>query len=220
MLDATYFENEESDSERRFEIDDQRQQLMDSLEGIVYLQHSSAVVQLPDHGVSFRVFGSPYSPVYGDSLKWAFQYEQQADILWSALPTETGVLITHTPPAGHCDASSYWTGGGCPSLNNTVRRVRPALHICGHCHEGRGARVVRWATGNAGKEEDDVGEWEDTSIGTKKQALLDLTGSRNGKPLEVGKETAIINASVMATSRGMTRGKTMFNKPIVVDVKF
>lgn len=43
-----------------------------------------------------------------------------------------------------------------------------------------------------------------------KQSLLDLTGIKSERSLEYGKETAIINASIMAKSF----------RPIVVDVNW
>ena len=195
---------------------------MKSIPGVFHLEHSSADIQLerPDNDghiqdLAFRVFGSPYSP---DRLSqnWAFQYaEEDAEDLWDAVPGGLDVLVTHTPPASHCDTSRHWTEGGCSSLKQALRRVKPALHICGHCHEGRGGQVVRWGEGPGSIES--VRAWEDPGVG-KKQSLFDLTGGRGGQALDVGKETAIVNASVMAKSWG--RGSKAFNKPIVVDVNF
>ena len=190
--------------------------LMRSLPGVVYLQHSGADIQVPGRDVSIRVFGSPYSP---EQLKqnWAFQYpEKQAHNTWEAIPSNTDIFITHTPPAGYCDASQHWIEGGCPALAQTLSRIKPAMHICGHCHEGRGAQVVRWD--DKPGVVNSVRIWEDTSIGTKKQSLLDLTGHRGGRALEYGRETAVINASVMAKS--WDTGAKSFNKPIVVDIDF
>ena len=195
---------------------EQSRELLQSLPGVIYLQHSSANIHLPQLDISLRVFGSPYSPAHADQ-NWAFQYsEDQADALWDTIPMETDLLITHTPPRGHCDISQHWREGGCPSLARALRRVKPALHICGHCHEGRGAQIVRWGDSLEGV--DEVRKWGDPSIGTKKQSLLDLTNLRGDKPLESGKETAIINASVMAKSWG--RSPKEFNKPVVVDINF
>ena len=190
-------------------------ELLKSAPGIIYLEHSSANIQLFERDISFRVFGSPYSPDRSEE-NWAFQYsEVNADELWGAIPADTDVLITHTPPARHCDASEHWRKGGCPSLTKALWNVKPALHICGHCHEGRGAQVVHWG------EDIDTSEivqtWEDPGVGSKKQSLLDLTGCRSGHVLDPGSETAIINASVMAKSWG--KGSKLFNKPIVVDVE-
>ena len=190
---------------------------MKSIPGVVYLQHSSVEIQLPGQETSLRVFGSPYSPHRPEKKQnWAFQYsDEQANALWDGVPEDTDLLVTHTPPAGHCDASHHWDEGGCSHLAQALGRIRPILHICGHCHEGRGARRVRWGDSPPGLAES-VKAWQDPGAGNKKQSLLDLTGIRGGPALEIGKETAIINACIMAGSWGT--GRKAFNKPVVVDI--
>ncbi|KAK4892242.1 hypothetical protein LTR27_009251 [Elasticomyces elasticus] len=179
----------------------------------IYLQHSCAVVDVPNKHVSLRIFGSPYSPDRGRQ-NWAFQYnDEQAQGLWDAIPAETDIIVIHTPPAGHCDASTYWQEGGCPALLKALGRVRPLLHVCGHCHEGRGAKMVHWDDS-----EDRVASWDgwqDPGAGNKKQSLFDLTSSRDRR-FEAGQATAVVNASIMAKSFG--RSTKGFNKPIVVDI--
>jgi len=181
---------------------------------IHYLEHEASTIELRDRDISLNVFASSQSPNRGHQ-NWAFQYPiSEAEALWDAIPSETDVLITHTPPSGHCDTSTHWQAGGCASLKQRLWHVRPALHICGHCHEGRGAEVARW--GEVEGECEIVWRWEDPGQGNKKQSLLDLTGMKGGWSLERGRETAIVNASIMARSYG--RGGVAFNKPIVVDI--
>ncbi|KAK3674622.1 hypothetical protein LTR78_005344 [Recurvomyces mirabilis] len=188
--------------------------LLASHPNIHYLEHAASTIGLLKKNVSLNVFASPQSPDRGHQ-NWAFQYPAQAaDLLWDAIPSGTDILITHTPPSGHCDTSTHWQEGGCPALKRRLRHVRPALHICGHCHEGRRAEVVRW--GEDDGEGEVVWRWEDPGQGSKKQSLLDLTGLRGGWKLKRGHETAIVNASVMARSHG--RGGVAFNKPVVVDI--
>nr|POE88285.1 putative rhamnogalacturonate lyase c [Quercus suber] len=185
------------------------------LEGaaITYLQHAAAGVEVAGKGVTLRVFGSPFSPDRGGQ-NWAFQYDaEEAEELWRAVPGNVDVLVTHTPSLGLRDQSDHWKDGGCASLRGVMRRVRPMLHVCGHCHQGRGVEIVRWR--EAG-EEDVTQEWIDPGAGNKKQSLVDLTGLKGGKCLERGKETAVINASIMAKSWG--KGGKVFNKPIVIDI--
>nr|POF17306.1 putative rhamnogalacturonate lyase c [Quercus suber] len=178
-----------------------------------YLHHSAAKVEVFQKGVALRVFGSPFSPDRGGQ-NWAFQYEaDEAEDLWQAIPGDVDILITHTPSAGLRDASDHWKEGGCAKLRDVVRRLRPMLHVCGHCHQGRGVEIVRWAEDGG---EDMVEEWIDPGAGNKKQSLVDLTGTRHGKALERGRETVIVNASILAKSWG--RGGKAFNKPIVVDI--
>ncbi len=117
-------------------------ELLSSIPGVTYLQHTSALITLPDKDLSFRVFASPHSPFRPQSGRYtAFQYPSpEAETLWNTIPADTDVLITHTPPAGICDTSQHFPDGGCPALLKALGRVRPAMHICGHCHEGRGRR--------------------------------------------------------------------------------
>lgn len=187
--------------------------MMEGMPGVTYLRHESAEIGLPNLGVSFRVFGSPFS---AESLKqnWAFQYLQDdADALWSKVPDDTDVLITHTPPAGHVDTSKHWQEGGCPSLMQALRRVRPVLHVCGHHHEGQGAEMIHWAASPG--QADSVTVWEDPGAGNKKQSLFDIARFRTSPGASAG--TAVVNASIMAKSWG--QGSKAFNKPIVVDVE-
>ncbi|GAB1730461.1 hypothetical protein NU195Hw_g2057t1 [Hortaea werneckii] len=190
--------------------------LLTENDSFVYLQHTSQTIQVPEKGISLKVFGSPYSPDRGRQ-NWAFQYdvETEAARLWSEIPDDTDIVVSHTPAKGVCDASKHWSEGGCPGLlGEGLWRTRPLLHVCGHCHEGRGAKIVRW--GEKEGEVEGVREWEDPGRGSKKQSVLDLTGGRRGMGLEGGRETAVVNASVMAKSFG--RGGMEFNKPIVVDL--
>ncbi|KAK5173921.1 uncharacterized protein LTR77_002602 [Saxophila tyrrhenica] len=198
------------------DIERQRcRELTSSIPRATYLEHSSAVIHLPDKDVNFRIFGSPYSPLRPESGPFtAFQYrDAEAEALWNATLTDTDVLITHTPPAGICDTSQHFPDGGCPTLKKALGMVKPALHICGHCHEGRGAQVVRWDDAD---EVEWVKEWEDPGAGSKKMSLLDLTGKKGGTWLERGRETAVVNAAMV--SRDRETGKRRIGKPIVVDV--
>lgn len=180
---------------------------------IMYLEHESQTINIK--GSEVKVFGSPYSVASGDR-QWAFQYPpDEAEGLWSGIPSDIDILITHTPPAGHLDDSAHWTGGGCSALGEALCRIQPLLHVCGHCHEGRGGETVCWS--DEAEQKHGVAKWHDPSAGNKKQSLFDVTRSRTGHALQSGKETAIVNASIMAKSYG--RGAKAFNKPIVVDIE-
>lgn len=200
----------------------QLRQAMREDDKITHLEHESRVITVK--GIEVKVFGSPYSPATASpTLYAAFQYPpSQAQQLWSSIPLDTTILITHTPPAGHLDASARWTQGGCPTLAQALVRTAPRLHVCGHCHEGRGARIVRWS--NEAEADHSVTKWTDPGSGNKKQSLLDLTGKKSRRAVapihaagNAAKETAIVNASIMAKSHG--RGAKAFNKPIVVDIE-
>lgn len=200
----------------------QLHQAMREDEKITYLEHESTVITVK--GTEIKVFGSPYSPATASSTQYAaFQHPpSQAQQLWSSIPLDTNILITHTPAAGHLDTSAHWAQGGCPALSQALFRTAPRLHVCGHCHEGRGAQLVCWS--NEAEAEHSLTEWTDPGSGNEKQSLFDLTGKKSRRaaaPVHAGviiaKETAIVNASIMAKSHG--RGAKAFNKPIVVDIE-
>jgi hypothetical protein len=51
-----------------------------------------------------KIFGSPYQPLF---YNWGFQYHaSRAEEIWSAIPKDTDILITHGPPHGILDANS------------------------------------------------------------------------------------------------------------------
>lgn len=170
---------------------------------VVYLQHGHATVHVPGKDVALRVFGSPFSPDRGKQ-NWAFQYpDGAAEATWEDLEANLDILITHTPPAGICDVSKHWQDGGCSALMKRLQQVRPLLHITGHCHEGRGAAIIDWKS-------NETTAWVDSSQGSKKLSRLDLMS------LVPNSGTAVVNASIMATSHG--RGGKSFNKALVVDL--
>ena len=117
---------------------------------------------------------------------WAFGYKpDEAAQIWSKIPLDTDIVITHTPPKYHCDERKDRRSVGCEKLREALWRVRPRLHICGHVHEGRGIDRIRWDLGasNIKYREDSVEHWEDPGWGNNKLSLLNLT-PKGGKPLQ------------------------------------
>lgn len=155
--------------------------LLQNASGITYLNHSSAHIRLEGADgprTHFHVFGSPYSP--DTNGLWAFRYtpnSPQATDLWSQIPLNTDILITHTPPYSHCDTSVTKAPKGCEELRKALWRVRPKLHVCGHLHEGRGAEKVRWKLEAEFMEEKTQDFWDDPGRGegNRKQSLVDLS---------------------------------------------
>src|ERR1700712_6081735 len=120
--------------------------LLKNSPGITYLSHASAHIKLSSHKgphTHFSIFGSPYSPSHN---LWSFGYKPDAATkLWNEIPLDSDIVVTHTPPAGHCDQQVTKTGrAGCEYLRKRLWKVRPILHVCGHLHEGRGVEKVRW----------------------------------------------------------------------------
>ena len=83
-------------------------------------------------GIKF--YGMPWTQFYNH---WAFAYENSAHAkeLTDAIPMDTDILITHTPPFGLFDENSHRHQLGCTYVRDAVERVRPAIHAFGHVHE-------------------------------------------------------------------------------------
>eukprot|EP00540_Astrosyne_radiata_P007710 CAMPEP_0116831184 /NCGR_PEP_ID=MMETSP0418-20121206/5196_1 /TAXON_ID=1158023 /ORGANISM="Astrosyne radiata, Strain 13vi08-1A" /LENGTH=244 /DNA_ID=CAMNT_0004460407 /DNA_START=78 /DNA_END=812 /DNA_ORIENTATION=+ len=109
-------------------IDTQRQ-----LYNCTYLMDSSVIL---DGGIT--VYGAPWQPFFFD---WAFNLTRGMPLreVWSNIPNDTDVLVTHGPPLGRGDLCSHGSVVGCLDLMQEVQeRVKPRLHIFGHVHEGYG----------------------------------------------------------------------------------
>ncbi len=103
--------------------------------GVNYLCDSAAQIE----GLKF--WGSPYSPRFFD---WAFNVDRGPAIAahWDKIPNETDVLVTHGPPLGFCDQTSYRGNRdpvGCRDLRDAMYRVEPEVHCFGHVHSGYGS---------------------------------------------------------------------------------
>ena len=156
---------------------------------------------------TFKVFGSPYSQFFGH---WAFGYSsspEDGDRLWSQIPSDTDILVAHTPPLGLCDRQpnedtpndTPKSGGGmygCKQLLHAMANVRPMLAVCGHVHEGRGYQRVMWNEDDDGSASPMTTNVEPLPPGnSKKQNLIDLTGK---------KQRALENMSSYATQPDST----------------
>ena len=149
------------------------QRLLRDEPSIIYLDHEARTVRLSRTDgpkTEFTVFGSPYSPAHG---LWAFSYEKnEAGKLCNQIPTDTDILVTHTPAKGHCDKSVNGRVG-CAALRYRLGQVQPRLHVCGHIHEGRGAENIIWAEDGT---ERSCEFWDDPGAGegNRKQSILSL----------------------------------------------
>lgn len=106
------------------------------LTGVTYLEDAAVTID----GVKF--YGTPWQP---DHRHWAFNLPRRCLELkakWTAVPDDTDVLITHTPPFGILDWSkSGQENVGCELLRRRLEdteRPSPKLHVFGHVHESRG----------------------------------------------------------------------------------
>lgn len=96
-----------------------------------------------------RVYGAPWTP-----SRSILKYRAQAFTLsrnkirerWALVPRDgLDILVTHCPPQNMLDDN----GLGCPELAECVVNVQPRLHVFGHKHDSRGARVCEWKDGRS-----------------------------------------------------------------------
>ncbi|KAF3187999.1 hypothetical protein TWF788_001462 [Orbilia oligospora] len=104
--------------------------------GLLYLQDSSIVLNIPGKSRAVKIYGNPSSPKHGTST---FQYPRSEDFWKNKVPEDVDILITHAPPRYHLDSNA-----GCTSLIQEIWRIRPKLHIFGHIHSGRGTEVLTY----------------------------------------------------------------------------
>ena len=93
-----------------------------------------------------KIWGSPVTPLYGG----AFGLSSSADRtrLYAGIPTDVDILVTHGPPFGILDRSPGTPHhAGCPQLLEAVTRLKPQLHVFGHC--GHWTQIERMAEFNA-----------------------------------------------------------------------
>ena len=95
------------------------------------------------HGESIRVEGIHFfglgAGIPVTPWDWSFDLsEGEAAKLLGGAPEE-GVLVLHSPPAGHVDRSSSGEHLGSEAIREAIEAKRPRLAVCGHIHESWGA---------------------------------------------------------------------------------
>lgn len=93
-----------------------------------YLENESIEIQ----GIKF--YGSP---MMTEGPRMAFRTTDDPDKVWSAIPDDIDVLITHIPPYGILD-QDY----GCKGLIKKVKEIKPKVHCFGHIHAWNGTKKV------------------------------------------------------------------------------
>lgn len=117
-------------------------EIVSSYKTIEYLQDSWMSYVTENAQEMCKIYGSPWQPEFHN---WAFNLPKGGKELqekWSAIPTDTDILITHGPAQGHLDTSGppyNEPNLGCSVLRNHIDTVaRPKIHVCGHIHGGYG----------------------------------------------------------------------------------
>lgn len=99
---------------------------------ITFLQDSQVEIE------GLKIYGSPWQPEF---FQWAFNLPRglQLKKKWEAVPSGIDILITHGPPLGILDWSSYGNENvGCTDLRREMDRIQPKVHAFGHVHGGYG----------------------------------------------------------------------------------
>jgi len=98
---------------------------------VTYLEDSGAEIE----GIKF--YGTP---VQLEFCNWAFnRSEEKLAKYWEAIPDDTDVVITHSPPFNILDYSPMCGHKGSPSLANEITmRIKPKIHCFGHIHHSHG----------------------------------------------------------------------------------
>lgn len=92
----------------------------------------------------FKFYGSPWTPWF---YEWAFNLdysdkhetnvdpnERQLEKIFSKIPEDTDILLTHGPPKGYKDLTPRGDHAGSRALLRHVKRVQPYYHFFGHIH--------------------------------------------------------------------------------------
>lgn len=80
------------------------------------------------------IFGSPYSPAFNN---WAFEYQRcskEAKAIWSSIPNNLDILVTHGPSYGMLDENPSGLKCGCEVMARIIQEKTPKYHIYGHIH--------------------------------------------------------------------------------------
>jgi Icc-related predicted phosphoesterase len=92
-----------------------------------------------------KIWGSPISPSFG--YGWGFNKDRGNDIaeVWNVIPTDTDVVITHSPIYGYRDKTyRTYENVGCADLLHRLHAVKPHLHFSGHIHEDYGYAPIQY----------------------------------------------------------------------------
>jgi Icc-related predicted phosphoesterase len=95
------------------------------------------------HGEGVEIDGVPFfglgAGVPVTPWDWSFDLDEEAAAAKLAACPAGAVLVAHSPPLGHCDASSAGEHLGSSAVLEAIERNQPRLAVCGHIHESWGA---------------------------------------------------------------------------------
>lgn len=105
------------------------------------LNNAIVLINEPLEILGLKIWGSPVTPLANTAFGMPFAAARRR--LYSTIPEDTDILITHGPPFGVLDiapGSDYHAGD--PELLEAVQRIQPMLHCFGHVHGGWGTEEL------------------------------------------------------------------------------
>ncbi|KAJ5929075.1 hypothetical protein N7454_006923 [Penicillium verhagenii] len=189
--------------------------------GIRYLEEGVHSFTL-SNGARLTVYASPYQPEF---CRWAFGYPRSEDRYNPPFPGSSAappanpvpdhpnidIMLTHGPPAGILDLVGQGTTVdrlgvsreshvGCTHLLRAAERARPRIYLFGHIHEAWGAIRGEWNSfADGGVKQTRIVKSKEEML-EKQGAFYDMSSESGEKPLEFGKETLFVNASICTLS--------------------
>ncbi|AXI48273.1 serine/threonine protein phosphatase [Sulfitobacter sp. SK012] len=79
------------------------------------------------------------TPIQNDAVWNVGQSEAEAQELLTACPKDA-ILVSHTPPLGHCDVQADGSHQGSQALTTHIETRNPSHVLCGHIHEAWGMK--------------------------------------------------------------------------------
>lgn len=108
-----------------------------------FFQNSKLLIDQSFQFEELNIYGSPQTPEF---CGWGHSYSnsREANQIWSKIPDNTNLLITHGPPYSILDAVYYdQRNVGCMELYLKVTQLNNlAVHSFGHIHEQYGFKKV------------------------------------------------------------------------------
>lgn len=102
---------------------------------------------LCDSGTEYgglHIWGSPWTSLFhgvNPNCKAFMINGRKLKKKWDLIPSETDILITHSPPFGIFDESHRNGRTGCPHLKKKILSLKPILCVYGHIHEHGGQTI-------------------------------------------------------------------------------
>lgn len=98
---------------------------------ITYLEDSSVDIE------GYKIYGTPHSKIF---YNWAFnRSEEDLERLFSRIPSDTDILVSHAPPYGVLDQIIGGESVGEKTLSKRIHQLKNLkLHVFGHIHNSFG----------------------------------------------------------------------------------